>query len=445
MRKKVVKVILLLLTMLLAGCGQENKQESVLPVQESSVEQARQEFNTEFFIAGKGYTVTAADTLETHMVSNPWGEQSERRIYQISLKDEKGEILQQFTHDGIDEFVELYCDDLNFDGFPDLEVVSWHHENEAGGEIYLWEQAKQRFSEEGIDLPRTYKVYEEKKVFTLGSINEIICRLNENREIQELRSFTLNVEEKTLRIYDSVADKFLVNERIELDQDNQLINNEDYQEIFWSNLPGSDEKIETYFSVDTEDYNISLMDLVPGESLKLVISKGDHDVTISRVYRKEADYKSPEEFTAGTFTNLLGHNGFYIYDCFCGMWNFANYYAVEEKELICLAESWGGEPSDYMEDVDGDNDNELICNVTYTADGGRCTIIYDYDGEKVLRGFLDDLLEEEYDNHGVGSAYSEYLPEENKVRICFWKDALGDYDEKDFEIEMDKIRMEPYG
>lgn len=215
----------------------------------------------------------------------------------------------------------MYCGDLNFDGFPDLEIVSWHHENETGGEIYLWEQAKQRFSEEGIVLPRTYKVYEEQKVFTLGSVNEIICRLNANRE------------------------------------------------IFWSNLPGSDEKIETYFSVDTEDYNISLMDLAPGEPLKLVISKGDHDVTISCVYQKEADYKSPEEFTAGTFTNLLGHNGFYIYDCFCEMWNFANYYAVEEKKLICFAESWGEEPSGYMVDVDGDNDNELICNVTYTAEG----------------------------------------------------------------------------
>lgn len=189
--------------------------------------------------------------------------------------------------------MELYCGDLNFDGFPDLEIVSWHHENETGGEIYLWEQAKQRFSEEGIVLPRTYKVYEEQKVFTLGSVNEIICRLNANRE------------------------------------------------IFWSNLPGSDEKIETYFSVDTEDYNISFMDLAPGEPLKLVISKGDHDVTISCVYQKEADYKSPEEFTAGTFTNLLGHNGFLYLRLFLRNAEFCELLCGRGKETDMLCRKLG--------------------------------------------------------------------------------------------------------
>lgn len=444
--KKCKILCLLVFAVMLTGCRKVGKDELMQFTQESSVGQSEQEFSAEFAIDGENYIVTAVNTMETHMVDNPGKEQSEYYIYQVSLKNETGEILQQFYHDGRDDHAELNCDDLNFDGYPDLEIISCHYEDGSACDLYLWEKEEQKFSEDEIHIPRTYKVYREQKVFVLvPGGNEIICRLSDQGEIMELRSYTLNTDEKTLRIYDSTEDKFLVYEKIDFNEEGQLINYEDYQEIFWSNLPGSDQHIETYWSVDVEDYNVSLMDLVPGESLKLVISKGDHNTTIVKVCRKEADYKSPDEFSAGIFKNLLGHNGFYIYDYFCGQWYLADYYAVEEDELICLAESWGGGPSDYMVDVDGDGDSELICNVTYLADGAMRTVIYRYDGTQVLRGFLDALLDEEYDDYGVGSSYSEYLPDKNVVKIWFWKDELEDFDAKEYELEMDKITMSPYG
>lgn len=436
----------LVFAVMLTGCRKAGKDELIHSTQESSEGQRGQEFSAEFAIDGEKYTVTAVNTMETHMVDNPGKEQSEYYIYQVSLKNENGEILQQFYHDGRDDYAELNCDDLNFDGYPDLEIISCHYADGSACDLYLWEKENQKFSEDEIHISRTYEVHKKQQVFSLvPGGNEIICRLSEQGEIMELRSYTLNTDEKTLRIYDSTEDKFLVYEKIDFNEEGQLINYEDYQEILWSDLPGSDQDIETYWSVDVEDYNVSLMDLVPGESLKLVISKGDHDTTIVKVYRKEADYKSPDEFSIGVFKNLLGHNGFYIYDYFCGQWYLAYYYAVEEDELICLAESWGGGPSDYMVDVDGDGDNELICNVTYLADGGRRTVIYRYDGTQVLQGFLDDLLDEEYDNHGVGSSHSEYLPDKNVVKIWFWKDELEDFAAKEYELEMDKITMYPYG
>ncbi len=453
--KKSISILLgfMIMTAALTGCQSagteadgQGKNVQAEAVQEDAGQKAaaKEEVFLKFRVKEKEYTVTAVNTMEKHMVENPWGEQHEKYIYRISLKDKEGGILQQFFHDGVDEEAELYCDDLNFDGFPDLEIVSWHRDHETGGEIYLWDQNRQCYFSEGIDLPRSYKVYADKKVFTLGAVNEIICRINENGKIEELRSFTLNTSEKTLRIYDGTEDKFLVNEKIELDENDKPVNEEDYRDIFWSGIPDSGQEIKTYFSVDAEDYNVSLSDLVPGESLKMVISKGDHDTTAVRVYRKEADYESPDEFTAGIFENLLGHNGFYIYDYFCGMWNLAEYYALEDDELICLAESWGGEPSDYMIDVDGDGDNELICNVMYLGDGAQRTVIYDYDGKQVLRGSLDGLLDEEYDDYGVWSTGSEYLPDENVVKIRFWRDELEDFCEKKYEVDMDKIAMAPF-
>lgn len=212
-----------------------------------------------------------------------------------------------------------------------------------------------------------------------------------------------------------------------------------------SGLPDYFSDRKTYWTVFLKDYQVLLMDLIPDKSLQLVIRQGDRNIRVAKIYRKEEDYKSPDEFTPGVFENLLGHDGFYIYDCFCGMWNMAEYYAVEDGELICLAESWGGEPSDYMVDVDGDGVNELICNVTYIADGAQRTVIYDYDGEKVLRGSLDDLLDVEYDSHGVWCEWSVYLPDENVVEICFWKDEIEGFAGKKYKVETDKIVMEPYG
>ncbi|MED9903973.1 MAG: hypothetical protein UFG06_07295 [Lachnospiraceae bacterium] len=201
---------------------------------------------------------------------------------------------------------------------------------------------------------------------------------------------------------------------------------------------------QTYWTLTVEDYEVSLKDLVPGMALKLVIKRAGEDEIIARTYYREKDYKEPSEFTAGTFENLLGHDGFYLYDHYFNMWYLAYYYALEGDELICLADSWGGDPSDYMVDLDGDGDRELVCNVVYTGDGACRTIIYRYDGKQVEYGWGRDFLDEPYDDYGVPSTGNWYLPEENVINIWFYKDEMGDYDSKNYEIDLSKITMYPY-
>ena len=98
----------------------------------------------------------------------------------------------------------------------------------------------------------------------------------------------------------------------------------------------------------------------------------------------------------------------------------------------------------YSVDVDGDGIPELINNAIW-ADGGQLTKIYKRteDGG-ILYGYADNLLDEEYDSVGVGSQYSYYLPEENKVDIFFWKENKQAYDEKKYTIDLSKIEMFPY-
>lgn len=205
------------------------------------------------------------------------------------------------------------------------------------------------------------------------------------------------------------------------------------------------EAAQTYWEIDAAGYKVALRDLVPGLTLELVIRQDDGEERTALVYRKGEDYEDPVEFSAEPFERLLGHDGFCLYDQYMGLWYTRRYYALEEDELICLADGWGWEPEkDHMVDLDGDGDRELICNVAYIADGAQCTLIYRNDGERVLYCFGDDLLDQEYDNYGVGCEGSEYLPEENVIRIWFWKDALEDFEERKYEIDMERLEWWSY-
>lgn len=445
---KLIRFLLfIMLAVMLTGCKDTGDKTALIKAAASIKEDG---VSVTFPSAGKIYRVKAVNTMETYMADGPEDEKSEYYIYQILLMNGKGEILQQFDYDCRDEQTELYVDDMNFDGFPDLEITVYHDEEQAAYSLYLWDSAKQQFSEKAIDIPCAYKVHKDWKVFSLinesdESSSEVICRLDERGRIVELRSYMLSVGEKLLLIYDNRKDKYLVKEKIEIDQEGQMTNYEDYQYIFWSDLIDSEIPVETYFSAEIDDYKVSFMDLIPGESLKLEVSRGDHDTTIVRVFRKEMDYESPDEFSVELFKNLLGHNGFCLHDNFNEWFRQTYYYGLEGDELLCLADSFGFEPDDHIVDIDGDGDNELICNLTYGGDGAARTIIYHYDGERVLEGNLDFLLDIEYDDHGTWSTGSSYLSDKNVVRIWFWLDNLGDFAIKDYKVDLERIDMMPYG
>lgn len=212
--------------------------------------------------------------------------------------------------------------------------------------------------------------------------------------------------------------------------------------------------LTTYWTVSMDDYTVSLQDEVPDASLKLVLRRGSVEKVID-VYEKKLDYNSPEEFTAETFENLLGHNGFCIYEDFDGFGCLTNYYAIgEDNALIPLAASWtlpdgwAEGPSDYMVDLDGDGDRELVCNIMYLADGACRTLIYRYDDGLIWQGFGDELRKAQLDE-GVqivaNTMGSYYLPEEKAIQIWYPSmDGSGDFDEETHTIDLDRLEMTPY-
>ena len=370
----------------------------------------------------------------------------------VQAKETDGTYTEEDILSGYEEVIETFHDDLNFDGYADLEVITYRDEDGiSAGEIYLWNEKSRHYEKEGIPFHRSYVVHEEEKVFSLvgGGKNgesEIICCINEKEEIEELRSYTLNRQESTVQIWDAKEARFLIKERVAFNEEGRPLKDADYQAILWSNLPGSGVELKSYFQIAAADYEVELKDLIPEKSLQLVIHRKKEPDLIARVYHAGVDYEKPTEFTAVSFEDLLGRDGFYIYQLYYSMFPYTHYYALEDDKLVKIAGSWGNDPaqSNYMVDVNGDGDRELICDVTYMADGGRQTLLYHYDGVEISQGFCMDLLDEEYDNYGVGSASCEYLPEENRVRISFWKDALNDFDTKDYKIWLDKMTLTPY-
>ncbi|MCM1183241.1 MAG: hypothetical protein NC337_07705 [Roseburia sp.] len=213
-----------------------------------------------------------------------------------------------------------------------------------------------------------------------------------------------------------------------------------------------DTALKTYWTVSVEDYTVSLQDGIPDASLKLVLRQGSTEKVL-QTYEKGKNYNTPEEFTAEAFERLLGHNGFCVYENYESFGYLTNYYAIENGELVGLAASWtipgGGErrPDDYMVDLDGDGDRELICNVVYLADGVCATLIYRYDDGLILRGFAEDLLDEEYDGDAAANCLgTEYLPEKEAVRIWYpVKDGQEDaFGEKEYAVDLGRVAMEPY-
>jgi len=131
----------------------------------------------------------------------------------------------------------------------------------------------------------------------------------------------------------------------------------------------------------------------------------------------ESDPDTPAIVAEGTFDNVMGYSGHYVY--YEGH-PAEGYYYADDGTL--LAYVWGTLPEEVgMVDLDGDSKNELIAQVEW-MDGGEDVIVYKEYENGIRYASCSELLEESYDNYGIGALQIEYLKATNEVTIEYWRE-----------------------
>ncbi|MCD8131494.1 MAG: hypothetical protein LUE16_09505 [Lachnospiraceae bacterium] len=169
-----------------------------------------------------------------------------------------------------------------------------------------------------------------------------------------------------------------------------------------------------------------LQDKVRGRTVQLVqvTEDGEEEIDVQNV-----DYASTGTLDARTYKlvgvgELMGYPAFYA-DYGTSYWRMNYYYGVKDGEVIELGTGWGGDPEEvnFLVDVDEDGERELICNVTYGADGAQYAYIYYQEDGLIYQGCFD--LPEEVENLISRSVTSRYLPEENMIEVTYLVDEDG--------------------
>lgn len=214
--------------------------------------------------------------------------------------------------------------------------------------------------------------------------------------------------------------------------------------------PTSTPVVNTYWQMPAEDYEISLRDGTEENTLEVWVHTGDKEWSVLSLDTTN-DYRTPEDISADTFEDILGHNGFRVHQYFTMGTSLefceTDYFAVDE-EPIHLAYSWGAwenhNSNDYSVDVDGDGCKELLCNVQWLGDGVMDTLIYHWNGEAVVEYRGTDVMlaaEKNVEVISVNSMGAEYLPEENIIHAWHWDESKQSFAYGKYDIDLEKIQQ----
>lgn len=233
-----------------------------------------------------------------------------------------------------------------------------------------------------------------------------------------------------------IIDEFSAGFLISLDAVCRSMEAEDEITLREDAIPDFEESVQNWYWDSELLVSCDTVNLLNGvQSVYISLSENQYSLEdyFSSIWERKAD-----KFITGTFDNIMGYSGFYVYDNTYAF-PYGYFYALEDGMSLCIAENWGCSENDsYEVDINNDGENELICNVTY-GDGAQATVIYYKNKGKIFRGFADDMLDHEYDDLGIASTYSQYLPGENVVEIHYWIEDLQDYKSDKYKIDLDKI------
>ena len=114
-------------------------------------------------------------------------------------------------------------------------------------------------------------------------------------------------------------------------------------------------------------------------------------------------------YSMRSFDAIPELSGFVLENLTSYGWGYCSYYAVRDDSAFCFAQSFGTDMTDIAEDLDGDGHAELICNVTYNADGVNDVFVYRMkNGIPQVADVKDAMLDIPEDKHLANMASAAY-------------------------------------
>ncbi len=153
--------------------------------------------------------------------------------------------------------------------------------------------------------------------------------------------------------------------------------------------------------VQREGYEVGLRK--QGDQTEILLRQ-DGAVTVPG----RAPFDSGTRYSLRSFDAIPELSGF-VLDVLSDSGRISWYYAVRDDFMVCFAQSFGGDVTDVAEDLNGDGQAELICNVTYNAEGVTDALVYRMkDGLPQVASVIDAMLNIPGDKHLAHPASAAY-------------------------------------
>lgn len=210
------------------------------PVLQASPEQAAEE--SEIYI----YYPFRGSMIESSLSLVPSKEAPGQ--YDLRLYDASDRIVQQFSCGVLTEPMDFFYDDLVGDSSADLEIFS---EESQTGFLVVWDWKTDKFCEDIIEIPRYDKVVGN-RFMTSGE--DALSNRQENhiyevyegaKSPEEIRIWTLQKDTGMLSIWDCMKEQNIFEGKVELDEENNVVNQEYYDHLFWSRIYSIDNDPKT--------------------------------------------------------------------------------------------------------------------------------------------------------------------------------------------------------
>lgn len=274
--KKIIKKYALLYSFIIVfitGCGIQNEAKDLNGMFSTNIFQIVEssDYNTnENFQSIKNSTSSFMDNYikpeDRLMIDYPfWDSLENYSLYLLPINGTEDE-YKLVLYDSDTIIQELPCGkilgtpEFSFDDVyrgHDLEIFFYNKEiNEWTGLLFLWDFQNDRFQENFIRIPKYDEIVKAGRIGILSVIddNDTVIE-NTLYEVSddigcapEIRKWIFEKDTKLLKIYDCLEDKIIFEEKVTLDKDNNIVDEEYYQCLFLYEIPAirdfeSNEKI----------------------------------------------------------------------------------------------------------------------------------------------------------------------------------------------------------